>query len=72
MSEEKKKTDPHRCIVFPLLSGSGSEFNGIGLAIHFLLGNVIALHTRFREFWFEWRVGKVFRNANDLRVYNSG
>ncbi|MEE8415393.1 MAG: tetratricopeptide repeat protein [Desulfobacterales bacterium] len=70
MSEENKETDLPRCIVLPLLSGSGSEFNGIGLAIHFLLGNVIALHTRFREFWFGWRVGKVFKNANDLKAYN--
>ena len=72
MSEETKKTDLPRCIVLPLLSGSGSKFNGIGLAVHFLLGNVIALHTRFREFWFGWRVGKVFKNANDLKAYNRG
>ena len=48
------------------------DFNGVGLALHFLLGNTIVLHTGLTEFWFGWRVKKIFPEKKDLAVYCRG
>ena len=49
-----------QCIVLPFRPESSQQFNGIGLALHFLIGNVLVLHTRFKEMWFGWRAKKIF------------
>ena len=60
-----------RCVVLPIVSRD-PEAPGIGLAVHFLFGNVIVLHPAFREFWFGWRVAAVFPSKSDLTTYCSG
>jgi len=42
------------------------------LAIHFLLGNIIAIHTGLNEFWFVWRIEKIFLEKERLVAYCSG
>ncbi len=55
-----------KCIIMPFQEADAS---GVGLALHFLLGNVIAIHTGFAECWFGWRVGKIFPTPDALREY---
>ena len=55
-----------KCIVMPFQEVAG---NGVGLALHFLIGNVIAVHTGFAECWFGWRAGKIFATPDALRDY---
>jgi hypothetical protein len=43
--------------------------NGVGLALHFLIGNVIAVHTGFAECWFGWRVGRIFATPDEFHDY---
>jgi len=67
-----KTKDISRGIVLPLQPESHLDFNGIGLALHFLLGNTIVLHTGLTEFWFGWRVKKIFPEKKDLAGYCRG
>ncbi|CAB5092107.1 hypothetical protein D3OALGA1CA_973 [Olavius algarvensis associated proteobacterium Delta 3] len=62
-------TDKPRCVVLPFRPEKPTDPIGRGMALHFLLGNVIILHTGFREFWFGWRVGKIFSQKNEFRTY---
>jgi len=64
-----KTKDISRGIVLPLQPESHLDFNGVGLALHFLLGNTIVLHTGLTEFWFGWRVKKIFPEKKDLTGY---
>jgi len=61
-----------RLIVLPLQPHKGQAYNGIGLGIHFLLGNIVALHTGLKEFWFGWRVKKIFLEKERLTAYCRG
>ena len=72
MNNIGKTKDMSRCIVLPLQPESAPDFNGVGLALHFLLGNTIVLHTGLKEFWFGWRVKKIFPEKNDLAAYCRG
>ncbi|HSH70911.1 MAG TPA: hypothetical protein VK997_13390 [Deferrisomatales bacterium] len=58
-----------RVVVLPLQPAAGEPFDGTGLALHFLLGNVLALHTGLEEFWFGWRAQKIFPTPQGLRDY---
>lgn len=58
-----------QCIVLPLRSDHRDPFNGIGLALHFLLGNVLVLHTGLKEMWFGWRVKKIFAEQQGFQRY---
>ncbi|MCP4021929.1 MAG: hypothetical protein GY729_08815, partial [Desulfobacteraceae bacterium] len=69
--KEPSKDNP-RFIVMPFQPGSGQEYNGTGLALHFLLGNVMAVHTLLKEFWFGWRVNKLFEDQNALMAFCKG
>jgi hypothetical protein len=53
-------------MVMPFQEVSGS---GVGQALHFLIGNVIAIHTGFAECWFGWRVGNIFATPDALCDY---
>ncbi len=65
--------DPeYRCIVLPFQPQPGQPFDGVGLALHFLLGNVVVLHTGLQELWFGWRVKKLFTDAAHLAAYCRG
>ena len=69
---EKKDKIKDRLIVLPLQPEKGSAYDGIGLGVHFLLGNVVAPHTGLKEFWFGWRVKKIFLKKENLTVYCRG
>jgi len=64
MSTESPKRP--KCIIMPFQEPTGS---GLGLALHFLLGNVMAIHPGFAECWFGWRVGKIFSSPDLLRGF---
>ena len=70
-AEKESKSKP-RLIVLPLRPQEGQAYSGTGLAIHFLLGNIVALHTDLKEFWFGWRVKKIFLEKERLRAYCHG
>lgn len=57
-----------RCAVLPLV-GKDDLTSYAGLALHFLIGNVIVLYPVFREFWFGWRIAKIFPAPEDLKSY---
>ena len=61
-----------RLIVLPLQPKKSQGYDGTGLGIHFLLGNVAALHTDLKEFWFGWRLTKIFKGKNHLQAYCRG
>jgi hypothetical protein len=69
---EKKEESKSRLIVLPLQPQEGQAYDGIGLGVHFLLGNVVAPHTGLKEFWFGWRVKKIFLEKERLRAYCRG
>lgn len=58
-----------QCIVLPFRAANRKPFDGIGLALHFLLGNVLVLHTGLKEMWFGWRVKKIFPQQESLQRY---
>lgn len=55
-----KQASADQCIVLPFRPEIPQQFNGVGLALHFLVGNVLVLHTGFKEMWFGWRVKNIF------------
>ena len=71
-SIEKKDVSKPRLIVLPLQPKEGQTYDGIGLGVHFLLGNVVAPHTGLKEFWFGWRVKKIFLEKERLTAYCRG
>jgi tetratricopeptide (TPR) repeat protein len=58
-----------QCIVLPLRPVNPQLFDGTGLALHFLIGNVLVLHTGLKEMWFGWRVKKIFPQQETLQRY---
>ena len=69
MEHGHQVTDQKRCIVLPFRSGTRNEQAAAGLALHFLLGNVLALHRDLQEFWFGWRVAKIFPGFAEFSDY---
>jgi tetratricopeptide (TPR) repeat protein len=69
---QKQGQSKPRLVVLPLQPQQGQAFNGAGLGIHFLLGNIVALHTGLSEFWFGWRVEKIFLEDEKLSAYCRG
>jgi tetratricopeptide (TPR) repeat protein len=61
-----------RLIVLPFQPEKGEAYDGTGLAVQFLLGNVVALHTGLTEFWFGWRINKLFPEKGTLSAYCRG
>lgn len=61
-----------RMIVLPLQPETEDPYNGVGLALHFLLGNTVVLNTNLKEFWFGWRTRKLFAKKEDLTAYVRG
>lgn len=64
-----KKETASQCIVLPFQENPDTPFGGTGIALHFLLGNVMVLHTDLKECWFGWRVKKLFSSPEDLKDY---
>lgn len=69
---EDQKQDKPRFIVMPFQPATNQEYNGIGLAFHFLLGNIMAVQTLLKEFWFGWRVTKIFKDQIALTAFCQG
>ena len=61
-----------RFIVMPLQPETADQYDGTGLALHFLLGNTVVLNTNLKEFWFGWRTQKLFPAKEDLTTYLLG
>ena len=61
-----------RFIVLPLQPETPDQYDGVGLALHFLLGNTVVLNTNLKEFWFGWRTKKLFPKKEDLTTYLVG
>ena len=61
--------DKPRCIVLPFWDSQGP---GTGLALQFLLSNVIAAHSVFQECWFGWRTARIFPLPDELKRYCAG
>jgi len=72
MSNSEKIYNRPQCIVLPFQSDPSEELNGVALALHFLLGNVMVLHSGLKECWFGWRAGKIFKQKADLQAYCRG
>ncbi|MEN8210314.1 MAG: hypothetical protein ABFR31_01235 [Thermodesulfobacteriota bacterium] len=64
--------DKHRFIVMPFQPEPEQAYSGIGLGLHFLIGNVMAIQTLLKEFWFGWRVNKLFKNQVELAEFCQG
>lgn len=58
-----------QCIVLPFQPQLPQPFDGSGLALHFLLGNVLVLHTGLKEMWFGWRAKKIFPREQAFQRY---
>ncbi len=65
-------TPTHQCIVLPLQPMPNQPYDGVGLALHFLLGNSVVLHSGLKELWFGWRIKKLFDDAAPLTDYCRG
>ncbi len=61
-----------RLIVMPFAPDPAQTFDGTGLGIHFLLGNLFGVHPRLTECWFGWRVKKIFPKATAFSAYCRG
>ena len=59
-----------RCVVLPLV-GKDDRMSYTGLALHFLIGNVIVLSPAFKEFWFGWRIAKIFSVPVDIAPFET-
>jgi len=71
-STEKQGKSKPRLVVLPFQPQEGQAYDGTGLAIHFLLGNIMAIHTGLKEFWFGWRVKNIFPEKEMLRAFCRG
>ncbi len=58
-----------KLIVMPFQPAEGQSFDGIGLGIHFFLGNLFGVHRGLMECWFGWRVKKIFPEPGLLKTY---
>jgi hypothetical protein len=61
-----------RFVVLPFRATSPEGFDGCGLSLHFLLGNVMVMNHHLKEFWFGWRVKRLFADAETLQTYCHG
>ena len=61
-----------RFIVLPIQPETADQYNGVGLALHFLLGNTVVLNTNLKEFWFGWRTKKLYPTREEFRTYLRG
>ena len=64
--------DKHRFIVMPFQPESEQVYSGIGLGLHFFIGNVMAVQPLLKEFWFGWRVNKLFKNQVEIVEFCQG
>lgn len=72
MTQPSQVTDTKRCIVLPFQSEKCKELEGVGLTLHFLLGNVLVLNSNLQEFWFGWRAARIFSDLAMFEAYCEG
>ena len=72
MDKSGKMQNRPQCIVLPFQPDAVNDYNGVGLALHFLMGNVMVLNNRLKECWFGWRVNKIFTEKTDMQAYCRG
>lgn len=58
-----------KLIVMPLQPAPGQAWNGLGLGLHFFLGNLFCVHRGLLECWFGWRVKTIFPGRGELPAY---
>lgn len=56
----------------PFAPEKDQPFDGAGLGVHFLLGNLFGVHSGLTECWFGWRVKKIFPDATAFTNYCRG
>ncbi len=61
-----------RLIVMPFAPVQDQAFDGTGLGIHFLLGNLFGVHPGLTECWFGWRIKKIFPDDRSFADYCRG
>lgn len=61
-----------RLIVMPFAPDQDQAFDGTGLGIHFLLGNLFGAHPGLTECWFGWRIKKIFPDDRAFSAYCRG
>ena len=72
MTLDKKNTPGvgrPKMIVMPFQPAVGQLFDGVGLGIHFFLGNLLGVHGGLTECWFGWRVKKIFPKPGLFKDY---
>jgi len=62
----------NQAIVLPFQTDRSRAREGIGLGLHFLLGNILVLNKSLEEMWFGWRVKKIFPKKTMLLDYCRG
>ncbi len=71
-SNTDQNQDKQRFIVMPFQPEPEQEYNGIGLGLHFFIGNIMAVQTLLKEFWFGWRANKLFKNQVEMIEFCQG
>lgn len=72
MTTEKKNTPGvgrPKMIVMPFQPAAGQLFDGLGLGLHFFMGNLLGVHGGLAECWFGWRVKKIFPEQGLFKDY---
>ncbi len=72
MSTDAHQAAEPRVIVLPFRPAAEASTAEAGLALHFLLGNVLIINSRLREMWFGWRMKQIFPRQEDLLAYLQG
>jgi len=72
--DNKNTSDIQRpkLIVMPFQPIVGQSFDGIGLGLHFFMGNLFGVHGGLTECWFGWRVKKIFPDSVLFKDYCRG
>ncbi len=68
MNQVQKPSRP-KAIVLPFRSKNGGLTGGVGMGLHFLLGNMLILNRSLAEMWFGWRVRKIFPKYDAFMSY---
>lgn len=68
MDKQLQKGRP-KAIVLPFRSKKQGFEGGVGMGLHFLLGNIMILNRGLAEMWFGWRTKKIFSERDAFMSY---
>ena len=71
-SMNNQKQTKSRFIVMPFQPAYPKGYDRIGMGLHFMLGNIMAVQNLLKEFWFGWRVNKIFKDQQALALFCQG